>query len=170
MFNWLKKQKKHPHTTELTDLSSNHGVQYDEQLIDEFHQDHQSLFALFEKIKSHCEKQQYKQLHKKMKLFSSLLRSHLITENVKLYVYLGNAFKGDEDNQELILGFRKEMMAIGRQVNQFISRYEQVTWNHALAHDFMLELENIGEILTRRIEQEEQVLYPLYMPENNYRN
>jgi len=74
----------------------------------------------------------------------------------------------DPANKDIMMNFRQEMMQIGRAVNQFVTRYEQENWNAEMKAHFLDELLGIGEVLVRRIEQEESVLYPLYMPESHY--
>ena len=64
--------------------------------------------------------------------------------------------------------FRKEMMHIGRAVNQFVTRYEVAVWSDEMKKNFASELAGIGDVLVKRIEHEEQSLYPLYLPEEAY--
>lgn len=170
MFGLFKKQekKKAAPATPVMSQASNKGISYDQSLIDQFEAEHQSLISLFGKIKTSAESQDFKGVQKYLKKFTSVLRGHLLTENVKLYVYLSKALANDIENKEIMMTFRQEMMQIGRVVNQFVTRYEQTIWDNDMKANFLDELLAIGDVLVRRIEQEESVLYPLYMPEDHY--
>lgn len=146
------------------------GVHYDAFLIDRFTREHQELLEQFGLIQSYAETGQYHQVQKAIHLFAVGLRDHLLTENIKLYIYLAKAFENDEDTHELIKDFRREMMQIGKVVNQFVTRYDTPEWSDAMKADFLGELLSIGEVLVERIKREEEVLYPLYMESDQYRN
>jgi len=87
---------------------------------------------------------------------------------VKLYVYLTKELAHDPENKEIILSFRREMMQIGKVVNQFVTRYDRPLWSLDMRQHFLPELLSIGEVLVERIQREENTLYPLYMPKENY--
>ena len=167
MFGFFKKKKPVP-TPKSAVVSPAAGIAFDEKLIAQFTDEHQSLLSLFGQIASHAENQQWPKTQQALKEFTTILRGHLLTENLKLYIYLTNSLKDDPESQELVRGFRQEMMQIGRAVNQFVSHYEKPIWTDTMKSDFLPELQAIGVVLVKRIENEEQTLYPLYMPESSY--
>lgn len=169
MFGLFKRREKQV-IESATERKSSEGISYDSGLINQFHAEHQALLRLFTVIKSSAEKQDFKSVRKNLKKFTSVLRGHLLTENVKLYVYLSKELAHDPENKDIIMTFRREMMGIGKAVNQFVTRYDKEVWSLEMERTFLPELVSIGEVLVHRIEQEESTLYPLYMPEAHYQS
>ena len=91
------------------------------------------------------------------------MNDHLLTENVRLYIYLTHSFASDEINGDLVKEFRGEMNQIAKAVMAFLSRYETLGVDKELATSFGTDLEAIGGALVARIEREENTLYP-FMP------
>ncbi len=143
-------------------------IRYHENLVPELLEDHQTLLALFEKVSQAQEAGEFQQLPSMLEEFGSLLRGHLLKENVRLYIYLQHALANDPDNSALMQGFRTEMHGISKVVNRFLRHYGQTEWDQQRREDFASELKAIGEVLVKRIETEEKVLYPLYMPPGSY--
>lgn len=168
MFGLFKRREKQAVAEVQSQPAPSQGISYDSGLIDQFHAEHQALLKLFTIIKTAAEKQDFKLVQKNLKKFTSILRGHLLTENVKLYVYLSKELAHDPENKEIIMTFRREMMGIGKAVNQFVTRYDKESWTLDMERNFLGELVSIGEVLVHRIEQEESTLYPLYMPEAHY--
>lgn len=169
MFGFFKRREKQVVADTQPQPMQTQGISYDSGLIDQFHAEHQALLNLFGLIKTSAEKQDFKSVRKNLKKFTSILRGHLLTENVKLYVYLSKELARDSENREIIMTFRREMMQIGKAVNQFVTRYDKEDWTLEMEKNFLGELITIGEVLVHRIEQEESTLYPLYMPEDHYK-
>ncbi len=144
------------------------GIGYDPELIHQLSGEHQELLNSFGKMADAAEKQNWYQTQKHLSTFATELRGHLLTENVKLYVCLSRNFSHDPETQQIAMEFRKDMMHIGRTVNQFVTRYEVAAWNSEMKEMFSSELAGIGEVLVKRIDHEEQSLYPLYLPEEAY--
>jgi hypothetical protein len=64
---------------------------------------------------------------------------------------------------------RVEMGKIGRVLNDFVTRYTSAPWDFEMRQDLGAELNKIAEVLAVRIQQEEDVLYPMYMHPAKYR-
>ncbi len=144
---------------------------YDPTLIKQLHSDHKELIELYGTIKKYLDKEDYNNVQKYLLQFSSLLRDHLLLENLKLYVYLTNALSHDAQNLEIMIDMRKEMGRIGRTVNQFLTRYtETLPWTEEKLYSFPNEFKQIGKVLVERINREENRLYTLYMPPSAYCN
>lgn len=168
MFGFLRKNKRAVEAPQQMSAPASDGIAYDESLIDTFQAEHQGLLKLFGIIKTAAEQGDFKLVQVKLKQFTSILRGHLLTENVKLYVYLSKELAHDPENKEIIMSFRREMMQIGKVVNQFVTTYDRPLWSLDMRQHFLPELLAIGEVLVERIEREENTLYPLYMPKDNY--
>jgi len=168
MFGLLKKRRNSKVLKKNTVSSPSEGISYDDNLIETFQDEHQTLLKLFGIIKSAAEQKDFKLVQVKLKQFTSILRGHLLTENVKLYVYLSKELANDPENKEIIMSFRREMMQIGKVVNQFVTAYSKPVWSTDMREYFLPEFLDIGEVLVERIEREENTLYPLYLPKDHY--
>jgi len=172
MFRFFKKNKivePEPAPAPKPARAPSEGISYDENLISTFEAEHQALLRLFVEIKEAAESNNFPIVKERLKKFTSILRGHLLTENVKLYVYLSRELAHDVENKEIIMAFRREMMQIGKAVNQFVTLYDKPIWSREMETTFLPELLAIGEVLVQRIEREESTLYPLYMPEAHYK-
>ncbi len=173
-FSWFKKSSS---TTQLKDAVEKNvkddilpGTQlfYDKKLIDHLESDHQSMLGLYGEMAEALEQNNHKQLTLLFTKFSSELRSHLLTENLKLYVYLTHAMANDTESLSIVIELRSEMQQIGRAVNNFLVRYGELPWSEEQIQSFPGEFKQIGEVLVDRIKREEHTLYPLYMHPNAY--
>ncbi|WP_127477826.1 hemerythrin domain-containing protein [Sulfurivermis fontis] len=140
-------------------------IRYHPELIDQLKSDHQALLGLYGEIKAAFDEGDYAAVSQKLDAFRSGLQSHLLTENVRLYIYLDRCLANDETNSELIRGFRREMDGIAKVAMNFLKKYEAIGVDKELAGAFAKDFATIGQVLGQRIQKEEQVLYPLYMPQ-----
>lgn len=138
-------------------------IHYDPELIKNLKNDHQELFSIYSDIKTLFENGDYAAVSKRLNDLRGDLQGHLLTENVRLYIYLDHMLRGDEANEELIRGFRKEMDDIAKTAMNFLKKYEAIGVDKDLAEVFSKDFATIGEVLTKRIKREESILYPLYM-------
>jgi len=167
-FGFMKPSNKQESTQEKEVIPGT-TLTYDKTLVIQLHNDHKALLVLYSKIGKYLEKEDYPNIQSHLAQFATLLRTHLLLENLKLYVYLTKALAHDAENLELMIGMRKEMGHIGRTVNQFLTRYtETLPWTPEKTQSFAGEFKHIGKILVERISREEQRLYTLYMPPSSY--
>ena len=143
-------------------------LSYDANLVEQLMADHKKLLGLYGEIAASLEQLDYEAIHQQLRTFTSMLRGHLLTENIKLYVYLSHNLATDPENLELMTELRREMGHIGRKVNQFLTRYAEWPWTSELQQSFPGEFQRIGEVLGDRIGREEDTLYTLYLPPNAY--
>jgi hypothetical protein len=143
---------------------------FDENLINNLQADHQDLLTLYGEMDKALSMNDYDHLISLFPQFSSKLRSHILTENLKLYVYLSHAMVNDAESLVIIPELRLEMQKIGRAVNSFLTRYSELPWTKEKQQSFPVEFKQTGEILVSRIKREEQSLYPLYMHPEAYFN
>lgn len=144
-------------------------IAYSEELISKLTQDHQDLLALFVAIQTAGGRHDAESLRDSLAEFSRRLTGHILLENLKLYIYIQRNLQSDAESKELVKRFRKEMSGIATAVLDFVTKYRSTTnWNAQTFDVFKLELLALGEVLVKRIQCEEQDLYPLYMPVDNY--
>ncbi len=144
------------------------SIAYHPELIEHFESEHKQLLQLFQNMVDAIEQDDVETTSKHLKKFSLLLRGHLLEENIKLYVYLQHTLINDVESTELVNSFKSEMQAIGRSVNKFITSYSKENWSAEDIENFKREIKPIGNILVERINNEEEMLYKLYMPPGNY--
>lgn len=139
-------------------------IHYHPELIDQLTGDHVRLLAIHDDIARALATRDFPRISGKLEELRSGLTGHLLTENVRLYIYLDRWLAGDETNSELIRSFRRDMDAIGRHVMKFLNKYQTTGVDEDLATAFSRDFAAIGTVLAERIRKEEEVLYPLYLP------
>lgn len=139
-------------------------IHYSAELVDKLKGDHRKLLELFLGVKAAGEAGDMAMAAARLEDFRAELQGHLLTENIRLYVYLEHALAHDADSHGLMRSFRHEMDEIGKAVVGFLSKYRELASNPVLATTFVPDLEAVGKVLVERIRREEDTLYPLYMP------
>lgn len=139
-------------------------IRYAPDLIDSLKNDHQELLGLYGKIQAAFDNKDYPSVAEKLETFRNGLQSHLLIENVRLYIYLDRCLANDASNSELIRGFRREMDDIAKVAMKFLNKYSDIGVDEDLASHFAQDFATIGRVLGERIKKEETVLYPLYLP------
>lgn len=139
-------------------------IRYAPDLVDNLKQDHQTLLGLYGEIQNAFDNKDYTAVSAMLEKFKSGLQGHLLTENVRLYIYLDRSLASDPVNSDLIRGFRREMDDIAKVAMKFLNKYSTIGVDEHLAEHFANDFATIGAVLGERIQKEESVLYPLYMP------
>ena len=139
-------------------------IRYDPALVNNLQQEHQQLLGIYAAVKQAFDAGDYQTVSMRLNEFRAALQNHLLTENIRLYIYLDRQLAGDEVTSELIRGFRREMDSIGKTVLNFLKKYEAIGVDSDLAAAFLHDFEAIGKVFVDRIEREEVTLYPLYLP------
>lgn len=177
-FLWKKKEPPSPAETPKQAVAPNtqQGVapgtqlHYDPNLVPSLIADHHVLVGIFGEIGNALKQKDSVLLKEKLSEFGGALRGHLLTENIKFYVYLQHSLEGDAENAAIMHDFRKEMQHIGKAVADFLHKYVATTdWNDAAWQSFETDVTQIGKVLVKRIQTEEQVLYSLYLPPEEYK-
>jgi len=172
MFKFLFGQKKNddePDEIKSEDIAPGTNIRYDPKLVSELKSEHGKLISLFSEISTITDKRDSELLTTKLNQFGSSLRGHILKENVRLYVYLKSSLQANEDSLTIMQGFSQEMSQIGRAVTDFLHKYSNVSqWDDAQWAVFERDLKGVGQVLTKRIDTEENTLYPLYMPPGSY--
>lgn len=137
-------------------------IRYDAGLVDNLKHDHTDLVAMFTRMGEDAAAGRFDDIDTSLQEFKIRLESHLLTENVRFYVYLEQMLAEDAENTALIRGFRREMNTIARGVVEFIQRYRKEPVGPANQAEFLSDHSNVGRLLTQRIAREESELYVLY--------
>jgi len=167
MFDFLKKKTDaEPSQSGQSQFAPAPGteIRYSPDLIPQLKNDHAELLALYGKIQESYAAGNYEEVSRQLDEFRSMLQGHLLTENVRLYIYLDRMLGRDEMNSELIREFRREMDGIGRTAMNFLKKYEAIGVDKELAGAFKKDFDAIGAVLGQRIQREESTLYALYLP------
>ena len=169
MFGFFKKKSNNSEAAqqapqEVVNTAPGTQIRYSAELIDSLQNDHQTLLALYGEINTAFEEKRYDDVSSMLTTFKGDLNAHLLTENVRLYIYLQHALVGDSISSELIHGFRKEMDEIAKVAIGFLKKYETIGVDEDLAAHFATDFATIGKVLVERIQKEESTLDPLYMP------
>jgi hemerythrin-like domain-containing protein len=145
------------------------SIAYKPVLVEELQGEHRELLHLYKSLVVTHQRGDYDAAVSNLKRFTYALRAHLLKENLHLYVYLKHALRHDTESSELMASMRVEMGKIGRVLNDFVTRYTSSPWDLEVRQNLGEELNKIAEVLTVRIQQEEEVLYPMYMHPSKYR-
>src|SRR5690606_24589258 len=102
--------------TAMPDAGQDAGrtIRYDPGLVDGLKDDHQELVAMYTALGERVAAGDFHGVDAALQEFKIRLEAHLLTENVRFYVYVEQSMADDEVNYELIRGFRKEMNSIAR--------------------------------------------------------
>lgn len=138
------------------------GVRHDPALIPRLKDDHRALLKQYAAIKTAAQDNNWTAVHAGLQRFRAELTDHLLTESVKLYVYLRIKLSADASQLRLMRSFSSEMVGIGKAVVDFIESYEDVALDSHKQAQFMTGWGEIGKVLGDRIGREEKTLYPMY--------
>lgn len=185
MFEFLWKRKaapapsEEPKQAEPPQLEPQQGVapgtqlHYDPNLVPGLVAEHQILLGIFGEIGAAMDQKNMALVKQKLGEFGDALRGHLLKENIRFYVYLQHSLEGEPDNAAIMRDFRKEMQHIGKAVADFLHKYtaeeDGWIWDETMWQSFQQEVGGIGKVLVKRIQTEENILYPLYLPVQDYK-
>lgn len=166
LFNWLfgsKRETAHVTAAKVhIDTSGQpRAISYDPTLIERLKTDHEDLVALYQKLGTLLEASKYGDIRSELINFKTRFEAHILTENVRFYVYLEQHLE-DVHNTELMRDFRREMNTIARGVVEFVKKYQFSAFDGELRSQFVQDYQAVGGLLAQRIEREESGLYPLY--------
>ena len=130
-----------------------------EDLINLLIKDHQKLFELYTELHKSLESKNFEEIRLAIKHFVNAYHQHILLEDTKLYVALEEKYKGKKTILETIKVIEKDMNEITRSIKFFERKYISLTPDKL--NSCIEELNYIGEVLTRRVELEENRLYNL---------
>lgn len=126
------------------------------------------MLKLFGELSESVAKAKYARIPEALDRFRRVLETHLLEENVRLYIYLMKCLVTAPANLQLAHDMKREMEGIGRTANNFIRHYIEFGVDNSNIEKFQSELKGIGAALADRIEREEASLYTLYLPPEDY--
>ncbi len=144
--------------------TSHPTIGYDAALIERFLKDHRRLFSLHRRARRAALARDTETIQQRLQEFRSLLVEHLLTETVKLYVYLRQCFKTDPERYRAISGYKKEMDSIGKAVLDFVDGYTNTPAQNINFDQLIRTLDELGQVLVERLQREETDLYLMYRP------
>ncbi len=175
MFEFLwgkKKHEEHHETAHTEEVAPGSQLHYDPTLVPGLIDDHHALLGIFGRVVLAMQEKNMGQVQAVLHEFGDALRGHLLKENIRFYVYLQHSLEQDAENAAIMHEFRSEMQHIGKAVADFLHKYtlekEGFVWDDKMWHTFQEEVGGIGAVLTKRIQTEEKILYPLYLPPSEY--
>lgn len=168
IFSWIKSifspksQSNVAISDNLEQEKNNSEIVYRKNLVDNLKHDHQNLLSLYGVILKSANELKYTEIIQNLEEFKLNFSTHLQAENVKLYVFLEQHLKNEDEEFKKMRKYRREMRDIESAVNKFLNSWiESGVTQHTVA-EFKQQLKSIGEALVKRIESEETSLYPMY--------
>ncbi len=143
-------------------ISAPRAISYDPNLVSSLKRDHGDLVALYQHLAQLQQQGRYEEIRGELVNFKTRFEAHILTENVRFYTYLEQSLMSDGHNAELMRDFRREMNTIARGVVNFVKKYQTAEFNAAERSQFAQDFQDVGGLLSQRIEREESSLYPLY--------
>jgi len=140
-------------------LFGQNKVAKENNLINILKNDHQNLIKIYVNIDKAMEKNDFTQAQYEVKKFISEYNKHILLEDTKLYIALEDKYREKKQILKTIEKIEKDMNSITRAITFFERKYKII--NHDNRDIFMEELKHIGQVLTERVELEEERLYPL---------
>jgi len=165
LFRFSKKSNAVQMQNEAVRLAMRRGeLPFDPQLVASLKNEHNAVLQIFNKIQHAMQVKDYGKIKPLFMDFKTGLTSHLLKENTRFYPFLEKRLDGD--NKDLMVEMRKDMSGIGKTVMEFLRKYTEGGVSQIRADVLQKELNELGAILMKRIEQEENDLYPLYLMQN----
>jgi hemerythrin len=131
---------------------------YQNELIDKLSNEHQKLFKIVEKMDKAIEKENKKNIKKLISSFKKELELHILYEDTNLYEHLYLRYYYYDDIRDEIEKKHNQMKKIAQAVEEFIDNHMQLDNFERFIKDFKV----IKDVMLKRVEFEEEVLYDLY--------
>ena len=125
-------------------------------LIEEFKREHSEIVAILNEVKALGILSKEDQA-KLMSIKASLLE-HLWNENERIYPVLWKEAEHNKDLKEVLDLFAIEMEDVSNVVEQFFNKFHEGTVDRNFPHEF----EAVFAAISKRIKNEEEVLYDEY--------
>jgi len=139
---------------------------YQDELINKLNKEHQKLFSLVGKMDEVAEKKDIKKLKKLIEIFKKELELHVLYEDTNLYEHLYLRYHYYPDVKSEIKQKHDEIKDIAVAVQKFIETHQDLNSLTKFKEDF----EVIKQVLVKRVSFEEEILYDIYMTNQNVNN
>jgi len=137
-------------------------ITYDAGLVDKLKEEHRELIGILIAVRKAATEGRFNLVSDLLASFKHSFLNHVGLENVKLYVYMQQHGAQDADTLSSVSDVRKEMNEIARMVMKFIDTHIVESPSPVTVTDFHAQLDQAEAVLAKRIQIEENHLYPLY--------
>ncbi len=139
--------------------------EHNPSLIYQLKNDHKKLFNIYSELYNlFINDDNHDIVVEKLIQLKVMLDMHISFEDTLLYSYLNSKYRNINDKLSFINNAQKEMENIIKVALKFIDDCSNSELYNEHRDRFKKELKLIGDILVKRVEFEEDRLYPLYVP------
>ncbi len=139
--------------------------EHNPSLIYQLKNDHKKLFNIYSELYNlFINDDKHDIVVEKLIQLKVMLDMHISFEDTLLYSYLNSKYRNINDKLSFINNAQKEMENIIKVALKFIDDCSNSELYNEHRDRFKKELKLIGDILVKRVEFEEDRLYPLYVP------
>ncbi|KAG1682824.1 hypothetical protein GQR58_010612 [Nymphon striatum] len=148
---------------------------YNQTLIETLKDENKELLVRYSNIMKHARSGEYEYLPELLNEYTMLLIDHIHKEDAELNYYLDSCFKKGllkahlSDALEGYDDFRYEMKEKTIEIEYMVNHSKYIPVTSRTVYGFLTEFKEIGDMLIKRIYNEETILYPLYMDMNPYK-
>lgn len=140
----------------------NTKIAYKPNLIPSLVNENKVLIELFDKAQRSAKTRLGWRLRKQLNQFKDHFVDHLLRQNISVYIYLQHVSSGN--TRKTIRLVKGEMDQIGREIMAFV---DYAISGPSLDEKFLSKMDRARELLLRRIDQEEDFIYPSYQATGN---
>ena len=145
-----------------TEQSIESGSGYQTHLIDSFIEEHKVLLDGLDNARQFIARSKLDDFARELKVFKGRFQSHIMAENVKLYLYLRLFLSNNSVQRQYANEMRKSMKPISEKVSEFFEKYGEGKLTSVAIYACETELNQLRKLIRDRFEEEEKRLYPLY--------
>lgn len=138
------------------------GIAFDPGLVERLKGEHQELVNIFTAINVAAAESRFHQLPDLLASMKLAFQTHIMLENVKFYGYVQQHCASDPNASDFISEVRKDMDGIARTLVRFVNTHTATLPTLDTVSNFKAELDQIGNVLLKRVQLEESRLYSLY--------
>lgn len=138
------------------------NIAYHPELIEQLRRDHLALLGLLASMEEASLAGDMPGALTQLSALKRQLQAHVLLEKVRLYVYLDHQLPASDPSRAIVRQMRHRISAVATTVTAFVDHYCVAV--HESAVTFLGELESIAQLLVIHIQEEEDLLYPLYQP------
>ena len=167
LFSRKQPKKDAAHKNELPPEPVSLDAQYDPGLVTVLTEQHRELIMLLIRARSAAQQSRFEDVKITLSQFRVSLDDHLYQESVALLPYLSSRVNA-EITRTSLKDMHNNTAHIERTVAGFLNHYLSYPVSERNAARFDIEIEQVSEEFTERIQREETTLYPLYAPPESY--
>lgn len=145
-----------------TEQSIESGSGYQKHLIDSFIEEHKILLDGLDNARQFIARSKLDDFARELKVFKGRFQTHVMAENVKLFLYLRLFLESNTVQHQYANEMRKSMKPISDKVSAFFEQYGEGKLTSVAIYACETELNQLRKLIRDRFEEEERRLYPLY--------